>query len=199
MFAPAARDQNSRMLVQARVWEVLEYSVRECAGVLRRRMPTDTVLGVLGVSLVLVLLGADAFVAHDLTRLAIVAALVGALWAVRYRGLRLAFPAAARRLEHRYGPGRRAGLVRAGELVDAGADARIERRLLPHAAEALLRAQDVAVAGEDRGQRRVDRGVQRFGRYYPLHEAPVERLPGVDALARQHEPAGAPGTDQPRQ
>jgi len=89
MFAPAARDQNSRMLVQARVWEVLEYSVRECAGVLRRRMPTDTVLGVLGVSLVLVLLGADAFVAHDLTPLAIVAALVGALWAVRYRGLRL--------------------------------------------------------------------------------------------------------------
>jgi len=80
MFLPVARHQNSRMLVQPRVWEVLEYSVRECAGVLRRRMPARTVLGVLGVSLGLVLLGADAFVAHDPTLLEIVAALVGTAW-----------------------------------------------------------------------------------------------------------------------
>ena len=199
MFLPAARDQDSRMLVQARIWEVLEYSARECAGVLRRRMPARTALGALAVYLGLVLLGADAFLAHDATLLAIVAALVATVWVVRYRSPRLALAAAARRLKRLNRSRRRARLVRAGEFVDAGADARVERRFLPHAAEALLRAQDVAVAGKDRAEYGIDRSVQLFRRYYPLYQPPVECFPGFDAVARHHEPARAPGTDQPRQ
>ena len=198
MFAPFARAQNLRMLDQARVWEVLEYSFRECAGVLRRRMPVGTVLGVIGLCVVFVLLGADGFAAGDATLVASVASAIAILGALRYRPLRLAFAAAARRLERRNRAPGRSGFERARELVDARLDARFERRLFPHPAQPLLRAQDAGGRGEQRAERGVHGGVQRFGRYYPLHESPVERFPGVDGFAGQHQPACAPGADQPR-
>jgi hypothetical protein len=174
------------MLHQARFWGSLDDSLRECAGMLRRRMPAGTVLGVLGVCAAFVLLGADAL-ARDPTLL--VAALVGTL----------ALALATRRLERRNRARRRPRFVSAREFIDACADAGVERRLFPDPAEPLLRPQDVGVRGEDRIERGIDRGVQRFGRYYPLHEAPVECVPGTDGFAGQHEPARSPGADLSRQ
>lgn len=152
------------MLLQPRIWEVLEYFVGECAGVLRRRMPARTVFGVLAIFLGCVLLGAEAFVARDPTLLVIVAALVATAWAVRYRGLRLALAAAARRLKRLNRPSRRAGFVRAGEFVDAGANAGVERSPLPLRAQAL----------------------RRFGRYHQVNEA-ANVVTGVEHIARQDE------------
>src|SRR5262245_51973260 len=123
------------MLGQARIRGVLEYSLRECAGMLRRRMPGGTVLEVLAVSVVFLLLGVDAFVAHEGTLLLVIAALVALALALQSRRLRLVFSAAARRLERRNGSRRRPRLVGAREFVDAGADARVQRRFFPHPAK----------------------------------------------------------------